>query len=52
MKCDCSCHYLKDNNVKNGANNNGKNIDLGTEHCILKKLFKTANRINSNLLNL
>ena len=52
MKCDCSCHYLKDNNVKNGTNNNGKNIDLGTEHCILKKLFKTANRINSNLLNL
>ena len=52
IKCDCSCHYLKDYNVKNGANNNGKNIDLGTEHCILKKLFKTANRINSNLLNL
>ena len=47
IKCDCSCHYLKDYNDKNGNNENIKNIELGTEHCILKKLFKTANRINS-----
>ena len=52
IKCDCSCHYLKDNNEKNGNNDNGKCVDLGTEHCILKKIFKTANRINSNLLNI
>ena len=47
IKCDCSCHYLKDYNDKNGNKENSKNIELGTEHCILKKLFKTANRINS-----
>ena len=52
IKCDCSCHYLKDYNNNNGTNNNVKKIDLATEHCILKKLFKTANRINSNLLNI
>ena len=39
--------FLKDYNDKNGNNENIKNIELGTEHCILKKLFKTANRINS-----
>lgn len=27
-----------------------KYVELGTEHCILKKIFKTAYRINSNLL--
>ena len=27
-----------------------KFVELGTEHCILKKIFKTALRINSNLL--
>ena len=50
IKCDCSCHYLKDYNDKNG-NDGNKSIELGTEHCILKKIFKTANRINSNLLS-
>ena len=50
IKCDCSCHYLKDYNDKNGNKENSKNVELGTEHCILKKLFKTANRIN--LLNI
>ena len=49
IRCDCSCHYLKDYNEKNG--NNDKIIELGTEHCILKKIFKTAKRINSNLLH-
>ena len=55
VKCDCSCHYLKnyhkcaDNNFNNFENE--KNfMDLGTEHCILKKIFQTAFRINSNLL--
>ena len=62
VKCDCSCHYLK--SYKNGGNNNSSNdkddnnnvenekkyVELGSEHCILKKLFQTAYRINSNLL--
>ena len=49
VKCDCSCHYLK--NYKDHEENvNKKNVELGTEHCILKKIFKTACRINSNLL--
>ena len=51
IKCDCSCHYLKDYDDKAG-NDMNKSIELGTEHCILKKIFKTANRINSNFLNL
>ena len=34
------------------GNDMNKSIELGTEHCILKKIFKTANRINSNFLNL
>lgn len=50
VKCDCSCHYIKDYYNKNGQNIN--NIELGTEHCILKKMFKTANRINSNAMNI
>jgi len=61
VKCDCSCHYLKTyNNInKEEAKNNNKDedenedkkfVELGTEHCILKKIFKTAYRINSNLL--
>ena len=54
VKCDCSCHYLK-NYHKNGDNYNNFEddqnfVDLGTEHCILKKIFQTAFRINSNLL--
>ena len=50
----------KNNDDKNDIvfvcdNNNDKDIrrkfvELGTEHCILKKIFKTAYRINSNLL--
>jgi DNA polymerase sigma len=58
VKCDCSCHYLK--SYKNGENkknsddkdNNNifedekKYVELGTEHCILKKIFQTAYRIN------
>ena len=59
VKCDCSCHYLKTyNNInKEEATHNDKEgnedkkcFELGTEHCILKKIFKTAYRINSNLL--
>jgi len=57
VKCDCSCHYLKTYNNSNNdeeKNNNKdvckKYVELGTEHCILKKIFKTAYRINSNLL--
>ena len=56
VKCDCSCHYLRNNNIKEGEKNNIKEeenkkfVELGTEHCILKKIFKTAYRINSNLL--
>ena len=57
VKCDCSCHYLKNykNNSDEDNNNDEENInkqfvELGTEHCILKKIFKTAFRINSNLL--
>ena len=59
VKCDCSCHYLKTyNNInKEEAKHNDKEgnedkkcFELGTEHCILKKKFKTAYRINSNLL--
>ena len=49
VKCDCSCHYLK-NYTDHEENVNKKNVELGTEHCILKKIFKTACRINSNLL--
>ena len=56
VKCDCSCHYLK--SYKNNENNDNNNVnkedkkyvELGTEHCILKKIFQTAYRINSNLL--
>ena len=48
VKCDCSCHYLK--NYENNLYK--KYVELGTEHCVLKKIFKTANRINSNLLNI
>ena len=58
VKCDCSCHYLK--SYKNGENNKNnddkdnnniiedekKYVELGTEHCILKKIFQTAYRIN------
>ena len=50
MKCDCSCHYIKDYQNKNGQNITG--MELGTEHCILKKMFKTANRINPNIMNI
>jgi len=59
VKCDCSCHYLKtySNINKEEAKHNNKDgnedkkfFELGTEHCILKKIFKTAYRINSNLL--
>ena len=57
IKCECSCHYLKNSKInedtdkKNNKNNdNNKFVELGTEHCILKKIFKTAYRINSNLL--
>ena len=50
IKCDCSCHYLNDYHTQNGQNANC--VELGTEHCILKKMFKTANRINSNVMNI
>ena len=59
VKCDCSCHYLKTyNNINKeeakynnkDGNEDNKFVELGTEHCILKKIFKTAYRINSNLL--
>ena len=50
IKCDYSCHYIKDYLNKNGQNITG--IELGTEHCILKKMFKTANRINPNIMNI
>ena len=50
VKCDCSCHYIKDYQNKNGQNITG--MELGTEHCILKKMFKTANRINPNIMNI
>ena len=50
VKCDCSCHYIKDYQNKNGQNISG--MELGTEHCILKKMFKTANRINPNIMNI
>ena len=59
VKCDCSCHYLKNynsNNKNKKDNDDDKKdddkqfVELGTEHCILKKIFKTAFRINSNLL--
>jgi len=61
VKCDCSCHYLKtynninkeevkNNNKDEDENEDKKFVELGTEHCILKKIFKTAYRINSNLL--
>ena len=43
VKCDCSCHYLKN------YNENVKFVDLGTEHCIFKKICQTAHRINSSL---
>ena len=58
VKCDCSCHYLKSyknrENNKNSDDKDNKNIfedekkyvELGTEHCILKKIFQTAYRIN------
>ena len=55
VKCDCSCHYLKSynkNEEKKNYNNikdNKKYVDLGTQHCILKKIFQTAFRINSNI---
>ena len=50
VKCDCSCHYIKDYQNKNGQNISG--MELGTEHCILKKMFKTANGINPNIMNI
>ncbi len=50
VKCDCSCHYIKDYQNKNGQNITG--MELGSEHCILKKMFKTANRINPNIMNI
>ena len=55
VKCDCSCHYLKTYNNSKNDNDEEKNnekdtckkyVELGTEHCILKKIFKTAYRIN------
>ena len=47
VKCDCSCHYIK--NYNNVEGNIEKNIvDLGKEHCILKKIFRTAHRVSSN----
>ena len=48
IKCDCSCHYLKDNYNTHGNNGNDKPFELGSEHCILKRMFKTARRINPN----
>lgn len=44
VNCDCSCHYLKNYDDKEKE----EFIELGTEHCILKKMFRTAKRINSN----
>ena len=48
--CECSCHYLNydDNNNNNNVFNcinNGYN-EIGNEHCILKKIFKTLTRNN------
>jgi hypothetical protein len=49
--CECSCHYLNyDDNNNNNNNvfnciNNGYN-EIGNEHCILKKIFKTLTRNN------
>ena len=45
VKCDCSCHYIKNYNIDEEK---GKEfVDLGTEHCILKKIFRTAYRVSS-----
>ena len=48
IKCDCSCHYLKDYYNTHANNGNDKSFELGSEHCILKRMFKTARRINPN----
>ena len=48
IKCDCSCHYLKDYYNTHANNGNNKSFELGSEHCILKRMFKTARRINPN----
>ena len=46
VKCDCSCHYIKNYNDDEGKEKDF--VDLGTEHCILKKIFRTAHRVSSN----
>ena len=55
VKCDCSCYYLKsynnkDEDKKNNKDGDRKYVEFCLEHCILKKIFKTTYRINSNLL--
>ena len=37
--CECCCHYL--------IGEKQKNYQLGSEHCILKKIFKTVKRLKS-----
>ena len=37
--CECCCHYL--------IGDKQKNYELGSEHCILKKIFKTVKRLKS-----
>ena len=37
--CECSCHYL--------IGEQQKILELGSEHCILNKIFKTVKRLKS-----
>ena len=37
--CECCCHYL--------IGDKQKNYELGSEHCILKKIFKTVKRLKT-----
>ena len=44
IKCDYSCHYIKDYLNKIVQNITG--IELGTKHYIIKKMFKNGIRIS------
>lgn len=50
-KCDCSCHYLNlHDNIEEKLNLNYINYsnEINVEHCMLKKIFKTAIRMSTN----
>ena len=49
VKCDCSCHCLKEYCNSHGNNIYDISFELTSEHSFLKRMFQTAGRINQNI---